>query len=87
MLKNESGKKEVDIVGASNTTIYMQFSEQIKNNVIVRLISMSGQIVSQQILDEPVGQVLVPVQNTMKGIYIVSVTDGQNIKFSKQLLL
>ena len=48
---------------------------------------MSGQIVSQEILNEPVGQVLVPVQNRMKGIYIVSVTDGQNIKFSKQLLL
>ena len=87
MLKNENGNTEVDIIGASNTTIYLQFSEQIKNNVIVRLISMSGQIVSQQILDEPIGQVLVPVQNTMKGIYIVSVTDGQNIKFSKQLLL
>jgi hypothetical protein len=37
-------------------------------------------------LVEPVGQVSVPVQKTMKGIYIVSVTDGQNIKFSKQLL-
>jgi hypothetical protein len=87
MLKNEKGNAVVSIVGTSSNSTYVQFSEQIRNNVTVRLTSMSGQIVSQQILDEPFGQVLVPVQNTVKGVYIVSVTDGQNIKFSKQLLL
>lgn len=87
MLKNENGNADVSVVGASNNSIYLQFSGQIKSNVTVRLTSMSGQIVSQQMLNEPLGQVLFPVQNTMKGIYVVSVTDGQNIKFSKQLLL
>jgi hypothetical protein len=87
ILKNENGNAVVSIAGASSNSIYVQFSEQIKNTVTVRLTSMSGQIVSQEILNEPIGQVLVPVQNRTKGIYIVSVTDGQNIKFSKQLLL
>jgi hypothetical protein len=86
-LKNENGNAVVSIAGASSNSIYVQFSEQIKSTVTVRLTSMSGQIVSQEILNEPIGQVLVPVQNRTKGIYIVSVTDGQNIKFSKQLLL
>jgi len=86
-LKNENGNAVVSIAGASSNSIYVQFSEQIKNTVTVRVTSMSGQIVSQEILNEPIGQVSVPVQNRTKGIYIVSVTDGQNIKFSKQLLL
>jgi hypothetical protein len=87
ILKNEKGNAVVSIVGTSSNSIYVQFSEQIKNNVTVRLTSMSGQIVFQQILDKPIGQVLVPVQNTTKGIYVVSVTDGQTLKFSKQLSL
>jgi hypothetical protein len=87
MLKNENGNAVINIIGASGNSIYVQFSEQIKNNITVRVTSMSGQIVSQKLLNEPIGQVLIPVQNTMKGIYIVSIVDGQNIKFSKQLLL
>jgi hypothetical protein len=86
LLKNENDNTEISVAGASNTSIYLQFSGQIKNNVVVRLTSMSGQVISQQILNEPVGQVLFRVQNTIKGIYVVSVTDGQNLKFSKQLL-
>ena len=87
VLKNENGNGEVNVIGSSNTSIYLQFSKQIKSDVTVRLTSMSGQVISQEILDKPVGQVLVPVQNAAKGIYVVCVTDGRDIKFSKQVLL
>ena len=48
---------------------------------------MSGQIISQKLLNEPVGQVIIPVQNAMEGIYVVTVIDGQDLKFSKQVFL
>ena len=87
MLKNENGNVEIKVMTTSDNSIYVHFSQQIKTNVTVRLTSLSGQTVSQKILNEPVGQVIVPVQMVMKGIYVVTVTDGQDLKFSKQILL
>jgi G8 domain len=86
MLKKENGNTEIKAYSTSNS-IYVNFSEKVRANVIVRLISMSGQIVSQKILNEPAGQVIVPIQNTMKGVYVVTIANGQNLKFSKQVLL
>jgi hypothetical protein len=87
MLKNENGNVEIKVMASSDNSVYVHFSEQIKANVSVRLTSLSGQTISQKILNEPVGQVIVPVQKTMRGIYVVTVTDSQNLKFSKQILL
>jgi hypothetical protein len=86
VLKNENVSSEVSANVASNS-IYLHFTDQIKTNVIVRLISMGGQMVSQKILNEPIGQVILPVENEMRGIYVVTITDGQALKFSKQILL
>ena len=87
MIKLENGNTEIKINSSSSNSIYVHFSEQVNANVVVRLTSASGQIVSQKSFDEPVGQVMVPVQNAVKGIYIVTVTDGHDLKFSKQILL
>jgi len=87
MIKNEDGNTEIKVNATSSASIYVHFSEQVKANVVVRLTSSNGQVVSQKTFDEPVGQVIVPIQNAMKGVYIVTVTDGQNLKFSKQILL
>ena len=87
MLKNENDNSEIKISATSDNSIYVHFPGQVKTNVIVRLTSLSGQTVSQKILNEPIGQVIVPVQMVMKGIYVVTVTDGQDLKFSKQILL
>jgi hypothetical protein len=87
MIKNENGGTEIKVNSSSSNSIYVHFSEQVKANVVIRLTSSNGQIVSQKTFGEPVGQVMVPVQNAIKGIYIVTVTDGQDLKFSKQILL
>ena len=87
MLKNENGNSEIKISATSDNSIYVHFPEQVKTNVIVLLTSVSGQVVSQKSLNEPVGQVIVPVQMAMKGIYVVTISDGQGLKFSKQILL
>ena len=86
MENGTTGNTEIKANATSNS-IYVHFSQRVKANVVLRLISMSGQVVSQKILNEPTGQVIVPMDNTMKGIYVVTLTDGQNLKFSKQVLL
>lgn len=87
MLKIESGNSEIKVSATSDKSIYVHFPEQTKGNVIVRLTSMNGEIVSQKILNQPIGQIIVPVQNTMKGIYVVTVIDGRALNVSKQILL
>ncbi len=81
MIKNETGNTEIKISATSSNSVYLHFSEQVKANVVVRLISTNGQVVSQKTFDEPVGQVMMPVQNALKGIYVVNITDGQDLKF------
>lgn len=86
MVKKENSNLEISATAGSGS-IYLHFSGQIKGNVMLRLTSLSGQVVSQRILIEPVGQVVVPVQKTLKEIYVITIMDGQGLKFSKQVLL
>ena len=87
MIKNEVDGAEVRITAASSNSIYVHFFEQVKANVVIRLSTSNGQVISQKTFDSPIGQVMVPVQNSNKGIYIVTVTDGEDLKFSKEVLL
>ena len=41
---------------ASSNSIYVHFSEQVKESEVVRLISTIGQVVSQKTFDESVGK-------------------------------
>jgi hypothetical protein len=87
MIKSENTSSGIKVNSSSSNSIYVHFPEQVKTDVMVRITSSNGQIVSQKTFDEPVGQVVMPAQNAMKGIYIVTVTNGQDLKFSKQILL
>ena len=86
-IKNQNGCGEIKVTASSVSSMRINFSEQIKGNVIVRLVSSSGIIVSQKNFDQPVGQVVMPNQNVNKGIYVVTIVDGQGLKFSKEVLL
>jgi len=68
---------------AAQGNVILQFSEKVKSQVTVRVISLTGQVVSTASLQQPAGQVLLPV--SVKGQYIVSVS-GADINLSKQVL-
>jgi hypothetical protein len=87
MIMNENNDAEIRVGATSSNSIYVNFSEQVKANVIVCLTAANGQLVSQKILDEPAGQVTMPIQHAVKGVYIISIIEGQDLKFSKQVLL
>jgi hypothetical protein len=85
MLKNESSKANINLSAVSNS-LYIHFSEKEKN-VSVRLTSFNGQLISQTMLNEAIGQVVMPVQKNVRGIYVVTITDGETLKYSKQIFL
>ncbi|HTM91942.1 MAG TPA: G8 domain-containing protein, partial [Flavisolibacter sp.] len=57
-IKSETASvAEIKIAGISNKVL-LQFPQEIKGNILVRFVSKSGQVVDQQIINNPVGQVV-----------------------------
>jgi hypothetical protein len=69
----------------SGNTILVHFPQQIKEQVSLQVISVNGSIISSQVLNQPAGQVLVPVHT--KGHYILNITGSRQLKVSKQIIL
>ncbi|MBS1577129.1 MAG: T9SS type A sorting domain-containing protein [Bacteroidetes bacterium] len=86
-IRSENSKTDVNIATASKNTVLVNFSQQVKSTVVIRLLSVSGQLMAQQNVSNPSGQVAFNVANAGTGIYIVSITDNKDIKIAKQILL
>jgi hypothetical protein len=72
-------------VAAVQNRVLLQFPQQIRGSISVRFISMNGQIVDQQNISNPVGQVV--LNSKVTGNYIISISNGQDINSAKQVLL
>lgn len=75
---------DVKIYSTQNKVL-LQFPQQVKGNVIVRFVSLSGQVVEQQMVNQPVGQVV--LNTNVKGNCIVSVSNGQDVNVARQVIL
>ena len=75
---------DIKIASVQNKVL-LQFSQEIKGNVLVRFVSLSGQVVDQQTIANPVGQVVLSSRFT--GNYIISVSNGQDVNTAKQVIL
>jgi hypothetical protein len=88
MIKNDnSATTDIKISSTATGTVYVHFSSQLKSNVMISVRTINGQTVSQQTINNPVGQVIMLVKNSIQGICIVTVTDGQSLQYSKQVML
>lgn len=72
---------------AANKTINIEFNQEIKNPVTIRLINLNGQIIAQQNVAQAAYRVTMNGNNFQSGIYVVQVTDGQSVKESAKVLL
>jgi hypothetical protein len=77
----------VKIAAGSNNSLYLHFSATVKGTVSVKVLSLSGQVVSQSLLSNPVGQQLIAVNSNLKGMYMVMVTDGNGFQQAAQVIL
>lgn len=85
-IKTEMTTVASDIKIASiQNRVLLQFPQQVKGNLMVRFISLNGQIVDQQSINNPVGQIV--LNSKVTGNYIISVSNGQNINTAKQVIL
>lgn len=79
-----TGLADVKVASAQNKVV-LQFSQPIKGGVSVRLVSLNGTVVSEQKLDHAIGQVV--LNTSVKGHFVVSVSNGQDISVARQVIL
>lgn len=81
-----SGEK-IKISSSTNKCVLIYFPQETKNDVIVRVHSLSGQGVSLQKIIKPVGQVLISLSANIGKSCIINISDGQKLNLSQLLIL
>jgi hypothetical protein len=71
---------------AANKIVNIEFNQDIKNPVTIRLMNMNGQIIAQQNVQQAAYRVTMNA-NSLSGIYVVQVSDGQSVKESAKVML
>jgi len=72
-IKAASPNVPVEIFGFGNGKVVLQFAQQVKGAVTVTFVTAGGQVLSKQVVQQPVGQVVLNSTTTAKGAVIVSV--------------
>lgn len=83
-IKAEANLSDIRIASIQNKVL-LQFSQEVKGNVVVRFVSQNGQVVDQQTINNPFGQVV--LNSKVTGNYIISLSNGQDINTAKQVIL
>lgn len=84
-VKATAAAADVKVAAISNRLV-VQFPSQVKGAVEVRVVSLAGQVISKQVLRQPVGQVILNTPH-VKGAYVISVSNAQEINVAKQVVL
>jgi len=73
------------VIASLPQKVMLQFPEEIKGKVIVRFVNTAGQVVDQQQLTNPVGQVI--LNSKVTGMHIISLSNGQDLNIARQVIL
>jgi hypothetical protein len=82
-----NGDLNISIRSISPQNILIDFSKQMNTSVVFRIINMSGQVVHQQILKNPVGSVIVNMKKVPEGNYISTLSDEMGFRYTQQIKL
>jgi hypothetical protein len=67
--------------------ILIEFNRQFNSSVVFRIINMSGQVVHQQILKNPVGSVIVNFKSVPEGNYISTLNNEMGFRYTQKIKL
>lgn len=85
-IKMETASATSDIrIAASQNKVILQFPRQVRGSLMVRFVSLNGQVMDQQAISNAAGQVV--LNSKLSGNYIISVSNGQDINTAKQVIL
>lgn len=72
-------------VAAIQNKVVLQFPQEIKTGVFVRIVSLGGQVISEQRIEQAFGQII--LRTNVKGNYIVSVSNGNDVNVARQVII
>jgi len=74
---------DIKILAVQNKLV-LQFPQSIKNGVSVRVVSLIGQVVREQRIEQAYGQVILNVG--VSGNYIIFLSNGQDFHLARQII-
>ncbi len=83
-LRTENGNSAVQIASVQNQVL-LQFYSEIKGNVAIQFITPNGQLIEEQVIKNPVGQIV--LSSRFRGPCIIAVSNDQSLHTAKQIIL
>lgn len=83
-VQTNGGNAAVGLASMQNRLV-LQFPQEIKNGVTVRIVSYQGQVVKEQRIEQAFGQVV--INTNLKGNYVISLSNGRDLNIARQLIL
>lgn len=80
-------KTEVNIASMGQSKVLLQFPREISGTVVVRFTAPNGQLLAQQTLNKPFGQVVLNTTASLKGNYIISLSNGHDLNVASKVIL
>ena len=83
---NDASTLNIIISSMGSNKVLIQFSSEIKGQVQIQYISLAGQVLTKQILNNPLGQQIIS-NSSLHGNYFISVITEQGQHLTKQVIL
>lgn len=83
-IKAEATTSNIGIASVQNKVL-LRFPKEIKGKIVVRFVSLNGQVIDQQTINNPVGQIV--LNSKVTGNYIISLSNGSDVNTAKQVIL
>ena len=87
MVRNNEAAALTEIYVSSKQTVAVNLPGDKKDNILVKVLNMNGQVVAQQNYPEAAYQVTLRLNNTVTGVHVVQVSDGIGWREVKKVVL
>ena len=86
-LRNNGNSQVTNIYTSSNKTVTIDFNSDVKDNVSIQLVNMSGQVVVRKDFNQASYRLIVDAMSAGSGVYAVRVSDSKGWSEVKKIAL
>ena len=82
-----NNSQAVSKVYGSNKTINIEFNQEIKRPIAIRIFNQNGQLMAQQNIQNAAYRISLPFNYAQSGMYVVKISDGAEINEATKIIL
>ena len=86
-LRNNGNSQVTNIYTSSNKTVTIDFNSDVKDNVSIQLVNMSGQVIVRKQFNQASYRLIVDAMSAGSGVYAVRVSDSKGWSEVKKIAL